>query len=73
MFNATQQERYYKIDLESDRSLRDVTDEITKTMCTAALQRCGGNKREAARLLGIARDSLYRYMKEFGIESKDRT
>ncbi|HTY26407.1 MAG TPA: sigma 54-interacting transcriptional regulator [Desulfomonilaceae bacterium] len=71
--NATQRERYYKIDLESDRSLRDVTDEITKTMCTAALQRCGGNKREAARLLGIARDSLYRYMKEFGIESKDRT
>jgi|GEM_PF-177158 len=52
------------------RSLRDITDEITKALCVEALQRCKGNKRDAARLLGIARDSLYRYMKEFGIESE---
>ena len=49
------------------RSLRDITDEITKAMCVEALQRCKGNKRDAANLLGIARDSLYRYLKEFEI------
>ena len=51
-------------------SLRNITDEITKALCVEALQRCRGNKRDAARLLGIARDSLYRYLKEFGIESE---
>jgi len=50
------------------RSLRDVTDEITRAMCVDALQRARGNRKEAAKLLGIARDSLYRYMKQFGIE-----
>jgi PAS domain S-box-containing protein len=51
------------------RTLRDVTDEITRSMCIDALQRCSGNKKEAAKLLGIARDSLYRYLREFGILS----
>ncbi|MFZ5866361.1 MAG: sigma 54-interacting transcriptional regulator [Thermodesulfobacteriota bacterium] len=49
------------------RTLRDVTDEITRSMCWDALQQCNGNKKEAAKALGIARDSLYRYLKEFGI------
>jgi two-component system response regulator AtoC len=53
-------------------SLRDITDEITKALCEEALQRCKGNKKDAAQLLGIARDSLYRYMKEFEIESEIR-
>ncbi len=53
-------------------SLRDITDEITKALCVEALQRCKGNKKDAAQLLGIARDSLYRYLKEFGIESEIR-
>jgi DNA-binding NtrC family response regulator len=49
------------------RTLREVTDEITRAMCLDALEQCNGNKREAARILGIARDSLYRYLKQFGI------
>ncbi len=49
------------------RTLREVTDEITRAMCLEALEQCGGNKKEAARMLGIARDSLYRYLKQFGI------
>ena len=51
------------------RTLRDVTEEITKHMCADALRRCNGNKREAAKLLGIARDSLYRYLRQFGMLS----
>ena len=51
------------------RTLRDVTEEITRHMCADALERCNGNKREAAKLLGIARDSLYRYLRQFGMLS----
>ena len=52
------------------RTLRDLTDEMTRSVCVEALKRCRGNKKETARLLGIARDSLYRYMKQYGIESE---
>ena len=60
-----------KVDFRG-RTLRDVTDELTRSMCLDALQRSHGNKREAAKLLGIARDSLYRYLKQFGVISEDR-
>jgi DNA-binding NtrC family response regulator len=56
-----------------ERTLHDVTDEVIKSMCLEALRRCEGNKRCAARTLGIARDSLYRHMKRFGIESENQT
>jgi DNA-binding NtrC family response regulator len=52
---------------------RDVTDEVIKSLCLEALRRCEGNRRCAARTLGIARDSLYRHMKRFGIGPEDRT
>jgi transcriptional regulator of acetoin/glycerol metabolism len=42
-------------------------------MCLEALRRCEGNRRCAARTLGIARDSLYRHMKRFGIMSENQT
>ncbi len=51
-----------------DHTLHDVTDEVIKALCLEALRRCQGNKRHAARVLGIARDSLYRHLKRFGIE-----
>jgi DNA-binding NtrC family response regulator len=56
-----------------ERTLHDVTDEVTKSLILEALRRCHGNRRHAARTLGIARDSLYRHMKRFGIESENRT
>lgn len=56
-----------------ERTLHDVTDEVIKSLCLEALRRCEGNRRCAARTLGIARDSLYRYMKRFGITSENQT
>ncbi|MFA6224540.1 MAG: sigma 54-interacting transcriptional regulator [Desulfomonilaceae bacterium] len=56
-----------------ERTLHDVTDEVIKSLILEALRRCEGNRRSAARTLGIARDSLYRHMKRFGIMSENRT
>jgi len=52
-------------------TLQDVTDELTKSLLVEALRLCDGNKRKTARSLGISRDSLYRYMKKFGMETGD--
>jgi two-component system, NtrC family, response regulator AtoC len=55
------------------RTLHDVTDEVIESLCREALRRAGGNRRRAARILGISRDSLYRYLKRFGLERENRT
>jgi two-component system, NtrC family, response regulator AtoC len=49
-------------------TLQDVTDELTKAVLAEALRLSGGNRAKTARTLGISRDSLYRYMKKFGME-----
>ena len=54
-------------------TLHDVTDEVIESLCKEALRRVGGNRRSAARILGISRDSLYRYLKRFGLERENRT
>lgn len=59
----------HTVTLKSGSGLRDVLDEITKSLCLEALRRCNGNKKSAASLLGIARDSLYRYLKDLKIDS----
>jgi len=58
---------------EQKRTLHDVTDDVIKSLCLEALRRCEGNKRCAARVLGIARDSLYRHMRRLGIEGDNPT
>ena len=58
---------------EHERTLHDVTDDAIESLVLEALRRCDGNRTCAARTLGIARDSLYRHMKRFGIEYEDRT
>ncbi|MDQ7785385.1 MAG: sigma 54-interacting transcriptional regulator [Desulfomonilaceae bacterium] len=70
-FDAGQQEDWSHVSNfpEPERTLHDVTDEVIKSLCLEALRRCEGNKRCAARMLGIARDSLYRHLKRFGIEN----
>jgi len=61
----------YRVSFSPERTLHEVTDEVVKVMCEEALRSTGGNKKEAARILGISRDSLYRYLKKFGMETDD--
>ncbi|MDZ5649830.1 sigma-54 dependent transcriptional regulator [Nitrospirillum sp. BR 11828] len=47
---------------------------LEESMIRRALDRCGGNRAEAARLLGIHRPLLYAKMKRYGLEaSEERT
>ncbi len=55
------------------RTLREVTEEVTRAMLQDALERSKGNKKKAAKLLGIARDTLYRYLDDFGIVPSETT
>lgn len=55
------------------RSLEEVVDEAAAAACLRAIQDAGGNKTEAAQILGISRGALYRQLKRLGIELRDRT
>jgi PAS domain S-box-containing protein len=55
------------------RSLHEITDEVTQSLCEYALRHCGGSRKEAARLLDISRGALYRYMKRLGIPRDNET
>jgi transcriptional regulator with GAF, ATPase, and Fis domain len=58
---------------EGERASRRVSldsqlEEIERRELLAALERCGGNKAEVARMLGVQRTTLYYRMKRLGIE-----
>lgn len=46
------------------QNLPGILDEVSRSLCGEALRRAGGNRKDAALLLGISRQSLYRYMKD---------
>jgi len=52
-----------KVDLDSQ------LDDIERRELLAALARCGGNKAEVARSLGVQRTTLYYRLKRLGIET----
>jgi PAS domain S-box-containing protein len=54
----------YAVSFPPNRSLREVREDVTQALCVEAIRRTKGNRTHAARLLGISRDSLYRYLKE---------
>jgi DNA-binding NtrC family response regulator len=53
---------------EDDLDLHRNVDALERSLIDRALRRAGGNRAEAARLLGIARPQLYAKMKDLGIE-----
>jgi PAS domain S-box-containing protein len=67
--NMETEEYGFKTSLSSGKTLREVSDELIHALCRETLRFTGGNKRKAARMLGISRDSLYRYIERFNIMS----
>jgi len=54
-------------DLDLDLDLRRATAALERRLIERALVRSGGNRAEAARLLGIGRPNLYAKMRELGL------
>jgi DNA-binding NtrC family response regulator len=57
----------YLADFNSNLSLPAIKEDMTRAFCSEALKRSKGNRTKAARLLGISRDSLYRYIEEYAL------
>jgi DNA-binding NtrC family response regulator len=53
-------------------SLRDALAALEKQMIVRALEQAGGNRAEAARILGIARPQLYTKLDEHGLSDAKR-
>ena len=60
------------IRLESDRTLNQIVDEVMSFLITHALNQTDQNAREAARKLGISRDSIYRHLKKLNMKPPKR-
>lgn len=62
--------QYTEVELDRStipRSLDDATDEITRELIQDALNKCGGQKQQAAEILNIHRKTLYNKMKKLGM------
>jgi len=53
----------HEVTFPDGANLQDIIDQVTRGLCAEALRRSTGNRKEAAELLGISRQSLYRYIK----------
>ncbi len=54
------------------RTLRDVVAEAERRALVVALEAAGGNKAEAARLLGVSYKTLFNKLHEHGVQEKQR-
>lgn len=68
--SVTSHDWSHEIRFSESQSLTAVLDDVTRSLCREALRRSRGSKKEAATLLGISRQSLYRYIKSYGLESE---
>lgn len=57
----------HEIRIRYSQNLGEALDNVTRSMCRDVLRRTQGKKKEAAALLGISRQSLYRYMKAYDL------
>lgn len=65
-----QVESYDSVGLPEDLTMKEAVNHVKKTVTAQALQKAGGNRSEAARLLDVSRDALYRYIRDYNIESE---
>jgi transcriptional regulator of acetoin/glycerol metabolism len=62
-----------RVSLVPGQTLNDSLDQVTRFLLMEALQKSEGNAKQAARLLGISRDSIYRHFRRLDLGSESRT
>lgn len=62
-----------RVSLVPGQTLQDSLDEVTRFLILEALKHTEGKAKQAARLLGISRDSIYRHFRRLGLSSEIRT
>jgi transcriptional regulator of acetoin/glycerol metabolism len=55
--------------VEVPNELRVTLDEIRRRHVIKVLEACGGNRSEAAKILGVDRKTLYRRLRRWGVDS----
>lgn len=63
----------WNVGFPPDKKLEDLAKDMKRALIDEALRQAAGKKTEAARLLGISRDSLNKQMKTLGISSVRKT
>jgi transcriptional regulator of acetoin/glycerol metabolism len=53
--------------VEVPTEVRITLDEVRRQHCVKVLEHCGGNRSEAAKILGVDRKTLYRRLRRWGI------
>ncbi len=53
-----------RVSFPNHKSVSRILNDIKRALADEALRRSDGRKRKAARLLGISRDSFYRYIRD---------
>jgi DNA-binding NtrC family response regulator len=66
--DSTEDNWKFKLRFPRETSLAAIRGQITRLLCMEALSRAKGNKKEAAKLLGISRYSFYRHLKGVEVE-----
>lgn len=62
-----------RVSLVPGTTLQKSLDEVTRFLVMEALGQSDGNAKQAARLLGISRDSIYRHFRRLGLNRETRT
>jgi two-component system response regulator HydG len=57
---------------ETPRPLRSVVEEVERSHILRTLEFAGGNRRKAIELLGLAPETFYRRLEEYGLHKKDK-
>lgn len=70
---GSQEEWSFKIRFPRESTLRDINDQVTESLVVEALKRCNGSRKEAARMLGISRDSIHRHIRRLGLKGENLT
>jgi DNA-binding NtrC family response regulator len=56
--------------LRPEKPLNQILGSLQSSLIEEALNRCGGNKKKAAEVLGISRYALARYMRKLGLSER---